>query len=119
MREKVHFVHEIFDMAPYFFFEPHSYDETVISKKWNEDARSVIQTYVQNLQTETDVKSSKYEGLFKATCADLNLKDGQFVQILRVCITGMSGGAALYDTMALLGNDIVIARLKFALNKLN
>nr|MBK9650944.1 glutamate--tRNA ligase [Bacteroidota bacterium] len=119
MREKVHFVHEIFDMAPYFFFEPQSYDESVISKKWNDDAEKVIQTYLQSLQTETEVKSNRYEELFKATCADLNLKDGQFVQILRVCITGMSGGAALYDTMALLGNDIVIARLKFALNKLS
>ena len=41
------------------------------------------------------------------------------MQLLRVLTTGVAGGAQLFDLLALLGKEEVIARLNTALKSLN
>lgn len=44
---------------------------------------------------------------------------GQFFMMLRIAVTGEKATPPLFDTMIVLGKDLVISRLKEALNKLN
>lgn len=115
MREKVHFTHEIYNLAPYFFLAPRSFDSSMIAKKWNDDTKKVLAQYISDIDNKGVTSPIDYEQTFKNTCAQMGFKDGQFVQALRLCITGMAGGAALFHTMALLGNKECSSRLSFAI----
>lgn len=116
MKEKSHFVHEFYENGKFFFFPPDSYEEKVISKKWNEKSKSVFVTlkdrfsFVENWNTE-NVTRTFHE------CETITGKID--IQLLRVLITGLGGGPQLFEVLNLLGKDEVVSRLKKSLKKMN
>ena len=116
VKEKVQFVHEFWDHGKYIFEAPTSYDQKIITKKWNDTSvtlfNSVLITF-NSLDTWTSQNiNDAFEDLLKTT--------GKIdMQLLRVLITGVAGGPQLFDMLALIGKDEVIKRLELALQKNN
>ena len=116
VKEKVQFVHEFWDHGKYIFEAPTSYDQKIITKKWNDTSgtlfNSVLITF-NSLDTWTSQNiHDAFEDLLKTT--------GKIdMQLLRVLITGVAGGPQLFDMLALIGKDEVIKRLELALQKNN
>lgn len=116
VKEKVQFVHEFWDHGKYIFEAPASYDQKIMTKKWNDTSgnlfNSVLITF-NSLDTWTSQNiHDAFEELLKTT--------GKIdMQLLRVLITGVAGGPQLFDMLALMGKDEVIKRLELALQKNN
>lgn len=116
VKEKVQFVHEFWDHGKYIFEAPTSYDQKIMTKKWNDTSgnlfNSVLITF-NSLDTWTSQNiHDAFEELLKTT--------GKIdMQLLRVLITGVAGGPQLFDMLALMGKDEVIKRLELALQKNN
>ena len=116
VKEKVQFVHEFWDHGKYIFEAPTSYDQKIMTKKWNDTSvtlfNSVLITF-NSLDTWTSQNiHDAFEDLLKTT--------GKIdMQLLRVLITGVAGGPQLFDMLALIGKDDVIKRLELALQKNN
>ena len=116
VKEKVQFVHEFWDHGKYIFEAPTSYDQKIMTKKWNDTSvtlfNSVLITF-NSLDTWTSQNiHDAFEDLLKTT--------GKIdMQLLRVLITGVAGGPQLFDMLALIGKDEVIKRLELALQKNN
>ena len=116
VKEKVQFVHEFWDHGKYIFEAPTSYDQKIMTKKWNDTSvtlfNSVLITF-NSLDTWTSQNiHDAFEELLKTT--------GKIdMQLLRVLITGVAGGPQLFDMLALIGKDEVIKRLELALQKNN
>lgn len=116
VKEKVQFVHEFWDQGKYVFIEPEAYDEKVLTKKWNEKSKSIysaLMTAFANINTWT-VES--ITACFHEQETVLGKID---MQLLRVLITGVAGGPQLFDMLALLGKENVLARMNKALDLRN
>ena len=115
LKDRVHFVREIVDESAFLFSAPETYDQDIVSKKWNEDAERGIGAFAGAL--------AAYEGTFEAenikhvlaeTLETVGIKMGKIMQALRLAVTGAGTGPDLMVTMEILGKEEVVARLRRA-----
>jgi len=115
VKEKVQFVHEFWDHGKYIFEAPTSYDEKVITKKWNDTSKALFTSVLENFRSISDWKMQTIHDSFEELVKQVGKID---MQLLRVLITGVAGGPQLFDMIALIEKDEVIKRLETALSKL-
>ena len=135
IKEKANFVNEFWSLGSFFFIAPEVYDADVIKKRWNEKSKNFIlelaKAYheqegndnLKQMSISPDIGNLKvaaeiFESIFKDTCEKLGVKTGEVMQLFRVCISGVAGGPALFETTALLGKDEVVKRLNTAVEKI-
>ncbi len=114
MKEKAHFVKEIWEFGKYMFIEPNTYDEKVIQKKWNTESQKqilAIQTLLQN--TEPFDADNIHQALDNFSKEKSKID----YQLLRTLLTGVSSGPSLVHIMEVLGKSQVLNRLEKALQK--
>lgn len=115
IKEKAHFVNEFYDLGTYFFIAPTGYDEKVIAKKWNESSKELFTKLVAKFEALGEWNTHSLHDSFQEAQTEIGKLD---MQLLRVLTTGVAGGPQLFDLLALLGKEEVIARMKNALSKL-
>jgi glutamyl-tRNA synthetase len=115
VKEKVQFVHEFWDHGKYIFEAPTTYDEKVITKKWNDTSKVLFTSVLENFRSISDWKMQTIHDSFEELVKQVGKID---MQLLRVLITGVAGGPQLFDMIALIEKDEVIKRLETALSKL-
>jgi glutamyl-tRNA synthetase len=116
VKEKVQFVHEFWDHGKYIFEAPTSYDEKVITKKWNDKSRDIFTKVTEGFSSVQTWDVASITAAFHAVEAQTGKID---MQLLRVLVSGAAGGPQLFDMLALIGKDEVVNRLKAALSKLS
>lgn len=115
IKEKAHFVTEFYELGSYFFVAPESYDEKVMTKKWNDTSKDLFTKLVVKFEVLPVWDTHTLHDTFQEAQTEIGKLD---MQLLRVLTTGVAGGAQLFDLLALLGKEEVITRLKTALAKL-
>ena len=116
VKEKVQFVHEFWDHGKYIFEAPTSYDQKIMTKKWNDTSVNLFNSVLITFNSIDTWTSQNIHDAFE----DLLKTTGKIdMQLLRVLITGVAGGPQLFDMLALIGKDDVIKRLELALQKNN
>lgn len=118
MKEKVNFVHEIYEQGKFFFSDPESYDEGVIKKRWNEQAKAFITALKDAYEKQEVWTAADLEATFKSTAEATGTNPGHVMQLFRVCVSGAGGGPVLFEMVELLGKETVTRRLGAALQKL-
>jgi glutamyl-tRNA synthetase len=143
VKERAGFVKDIWSQAWFFFEAPATYDETVIKKRWTpemplilSDLSSLINSaealvIPANAGTAIPPRTAfvipakagtpspgpeAYEGLIKGHIAANSLNMGAVMNCLRLCLVGSSMGPGVFDIMALLGPDEVVARIERAIS---
>ena len=119
LKDRVHFVKDIVTESAFLFSAPESFDQEIVTKKWNEEAAQGIGAFAQALGI--------YEGPFLAddikhvlahTLETAGIKMGKIMQALRLAITGVGAGPDLMITMEILGKQEVVHRLQKAVEVL-
>jgi glutamyl-tRNA synthetase len=118
MKERVAFPQEIWEQGKFFFSAPKQFDESVVNKKWNDEAVKVITAYNAALSEISSIDAASAKRVLESAAASVNIGVGKIMQALRVAITGNGSGPDLMMTMEILGKDEVISRLAYALNTL-
>lgn len=118
MRERITFPQDLWEHGKFFFVPPTSFDEAVVSKKWNEDVVKVLSSYKEAIASENTLNATSAKEILEKVTASLGVQTGKILQALRVSITGGASGPDLMVTMEILGKDEVIQRLTFALQTL-
>lgn len=119
MKERVTFTHDFWLQGKFFFHAPTSYDEQVITKKWNADAVNVLTAYSQEISKLSSLTADVAKSTLETVTANLGIGTGKILQALRVSITGGASGPDLMMTMEILGSAEVVNRIHHALNTLN
>jgi glutamyl-tRNA synthetase len=119
VRERIHLTNELWDHSWYFFLAPVSFDEAVITKRWNDKSKLFFTALSAAYRKAESFTVAEAENIFKKTIEDMGLKTGDVMQLFRVIITGISRGAELFDVIALLGKDEVVKRLDYAIINLD
>lgn len=120
MKERVTFVDEIITEVPYLFAKPSHFDEELIAKKWDAQAKSAFGVAVQAIQKygdETDWSASLiHDALFQAF-EEAGIKPGKVMQALRLAITGEGKGPDLMLMLEIIGRQETEERLQEALSR--
>ena len=118
LRERVTFPQDFWLAGKFFFQAPTSFDEQVISKKWNDDTVKVLTAYKQEIEKLQTVTAEVAKATLESVTASLGIATGKILQSLRVSITGGASGPDLMMTMEIIGKTEVINRIGYALDNL-
>ncbi len=123
VKERAGFVKDIWSQAWFFFEAPTTYDESVIKKRWSPEMPLILTELSSLLRTNfclspSDFSPKEYEDLIKGHIAANSLNMGSVMNILRLCLVGSSMGPGVFDIMALLGPEEVVARIERAVEKI-
>lgn len=118
MKERATFPQDIWEQGAFLFNAPQVFDDSVVNKKWNDEAVKVITAYKTALSGVTAIDATSAKSLLESAAASVNIGVGKIMQALRVAVTGNGSGPDLMITMEILGKDEVIRRLDYAVNTL-
>jgi glutamyl-tRNA synthetase len=118
IKEKISFVKELWSFGEYFFIAPKSFDEGVINKRWNDKSPLVLQDMIQALRPLETFNATTAEAAYNEALTKNGVANKDFMQLLRVCLSGVAGGPPIFEMAELFGKQETIARLQFALDTL-
>lgn len=118
MKERVVFPREFWEQGRFFFYAPTTFDESVVAKKWNDDAIKVLTKYREAVMAVESPDAAKYKSTLDDVTKELGIGSGKILQALRLSITGLGGGPDLMVIMEVIGKDEVSSRIAYALERL-
>ena len=104
------------DTWKYFFVAiPEQTDEKKAKKAFGaEGIADTLKAIATAFEGLTDFNAANAEQAIKDTAEKLGLKAGKLNLPIRLSATGVGGGAELFPTLELLGQDAVVKRIRFA-----
>lgn len=116
VKDRVSFVHEMWDQAIFFFMAPREYDEKMVKKKWKEDTPDILRQVTDVLK---NLESFTVETIDKALhdyMEEHEVGAGKLMIALRLSLVGAGMGPDLKEIMVLLGKEETVARIEKAIN---
>jgi glutamyl-tRNA synthetase len=111
VKEKITFTADLWSYANYFFEAPISYDEQVIKKKWNEKSKVVLEQIAEQISNTNSFSAIELEQIYNQVLEQNGLTSKDFLQLFRVCLTGVAGGPPLFEIGQLLGKEETTQRI--------
>ncbi|MDD4698616.1 MAG: glutamate--tRNA ligase, partial [Fermentimonas sp.] len=116
VKERIHFVSELWDQTSYFFVAPESYDEKTVQKRWKKDTPEFMQQLVElNMQMD-DFSAHNQEKIVMEWIKTNELHTGNIMNAYRVAIVGEGKGPHMFDITEVIGKDETNERLKRAIS---
>ncbi len=112
MKERATFVEDILTEGSFLFASPESYDETTVSKKWNEGAAGLMQEWKEKLSDLPSFEAPVIEEAFKAFIAEKEMGIGAVLPLFRLLVTGKGMGPSMFEISAFLGKTACIERIE-------
>jgi glutamyl-tRNA synthetase len=119
MKERVSFVKDYIEKSPYFFKAPETYDESVVSKRWKNDAPELMKKLIDKFSILENPVKEDYESALKETAAEFNVSNGALIHPLRLAVSGMGAGPGVFDIVEIIGKEETLSRINKALEILN
>ncbi|NVO83588.1 glutamate--tRNA ligase [Hymenobacter terrestris] len=114
VKERATFPADLAKEAQLFFERPTSYDEQVISKKWNAPVAAALSEFAVQLPAAADASPDEIKALLTQVVEGQGLKIGQVLQALRMAVTGAAAGPDLMYIMHILGPQETAERIQAA-----
>lgn len=118
IREKVNFKNEIPEKAMFFFKSPETYDQQVVSKKWNAGVAAFLNAFAEELTGLEGQSALQIENRLKEKAAQEAVNPGTLMQPLRLCLSGEAGGPPLFEMLLLIGLNESARRIKQAVSSI-
>ena len=119
MKERVTFVHEYLTKSPYFFQAPQDYEEQNLKKRWKEDSAELLKKLNENFNQSQNPSKEDFENALDETTKQLNTSKGKLIHPLRIAVSGVGEGPAVYDIISVIGKEETISRVNNALQNLS
>jgi len=113
MKERVNFVHEFVSFSRYFFFDPTSYDEQAVQKRWKENTPELLSEFSEVLKN-TEFKAEPMEEALKAFATEKGVKNAALIHPIRLAVSGVGFGASLYHMLEVIGKEACLRRIEKA-----
>jgi glutamyl-tRNA synthetase len=116
IRERIKLLHDAVSAADFFFLPQLApYDPAgMIPKKGDAAMALRVLQHMQEVLATTPFDHDSLDQALRAAAAQLGLKAGQAFQPVRVAVCGRLNAPPLFGTLAVLGRDVCLARIKQA-----
>jgi glutamyl-tRNA synthetase len=120
IRERIKLLNDAAGAADFFFLDrlpPYDVNELVPPKGDLAQAEKIL-LEAQAVLADAAFDHAALESLLRATATRLELKAGPMFTPIRVAVCGRRNAPPLFETMAVLGRDVCLARIAEALTRL-
>lgn len=111
VRERAHFINELWEQSSFFFVAPERYCETAVKKRWKADTSNQMLQLAEMLETVDDFSAHSIETAVKAWMEEKGYGMGAVMNAFRICVVGESKGPHMFDIVELIGKEATINRL--------
>jgi glutamyl-tRNA synthetase len=118
LKERAESVDDLLTLAPYFFEDPKTYDESSRKKNWSAEAAGRLATLRGELAGLDPFTHPFIEKTVRDAAASDNVGAGRLIHPLRLALTGMGRGPGLFELMEVLGREACIRRIEHAVKNL-
>lgn len=119
LQERITYPHELAEKCQTIFTPPVSYDEKSVSKRWNDETPKALKLFIKAISHKEEISSEEAKQLFWETLEKEGYKPGQYMQMLRVAVTGEASGPDLMAIISLLGTVETSNRISKAVELLS
>ena len=113
VRERLHFVKDLWQLSRLFFIAPETYDKS-FRKLCNTEVQAVLQEFCQAID-QINWEKETLRSHYKALITERQVALGKAMKALRIALTGVPAGADLMTTAVLLGKQETQQRIQKAL----
>ncbi len=116
-KERVKTLRDFVELSRYFYSEVETYDEKGVKKHFKhpgEVARR-LEVCLERLSQMEEWKTEVIETTVRQIAEEMGISAAKLIHPIRLSITGMTFGPGLFELMEALGKDVVISRLKRAI----
>ena len=117
LRERISFARDLAE-ATYLFRDPETYDAAGLKKRWKADSAALMLAYADALADEPAFTVESSEASLRGLGEARGVGFGQLVHPARLAVTGVTAGAGLFETMAVVGREACVRRLRAAAERL-
>ena len=119
-RERLKRLAEAPEMLSFFFEKRLSYDASALVPKGldADTTRTMLNEALTVAEPAEDWSVAALEAAYRALAERLEVKTGQLFGAMRVAVTGRTAAPPLFDTLAVLGKERCVSRLRAALTSL-
>ena len=110
MKERVAFVHDLWEQSSFFFIAPDHYDEKAVKKRWKSDSGKQLLELVDFLSGLSDFSASATEDPVKNWIEKKEYSLGGVMNAFRLALVGELKGPHIFEIMELLGKDECVER---------
>ena len=120
IRERINTLAEAASYADFFFVDPLDYDPALLigKKATREGALKALRACRERLETQAEFTPATLESALRALADEMGMKAGDLFNPLRVACTGRTATPPLFETMAALGKERCLARIRAAIRRL-
>ncbi|MCH8050806.1 MAG: glutamate--tRNA ligase, partial [Chloroflexi bacterium] len=124
IQERIKTLKDVVEMADFFFTEgPLDYEPaTLLGKKSfaaaPERAADALASVIAAVEALNDWSHEALEGAVRPLAEAMEVKAGELFAVIRVAVTGKTAAPPLFETMAVLGRDLSLERLRTARDRL-
>lgn len=117
VKERCHFVNEIWDHGFFFFTRPGKYDLDAVKPKWNADKQAFFEEWIHVLNGLEDFTFTPIEDSFKQLAAAKGIKPGELQLPFRIMLCGGKFGPPVFTIAETLGKVETVERMRLALKE--
>ncbi len=115
MKDRVNFVHELWDLCSFFFIAPTEYDEKTVKKRWKEDSAQQMRELAEVLAGIEDFSVEGQEAIVKPWIEEKGYGLGNVMNAFRLTLVGEGKGPQMFDISWVLGKEETLARMARAI----
>jgi len=115
VKERVHFVKELWDQSSFFFVAPTSYDEKTTRKRWKKESPDQMSSLMQLIREMDDFSAEQQEKTVMAWIQQNQLHTGNIMNAFRLAIVGEGKGPHMFTITAMIGKEETLRRLEQAI----
>jgi len=114
VKERCHFVNEVWEQGFFFFQAPVSYDEKMVSKRWKEGVPEMMAEIAGFFTAVENWNALQIKEPFSQFVTEKAWNFGTVMNSLRLCLVGGSFGPDIFEICEIIGKAETIARIKQA-----
>lgn len=118
MKEKVHFIKELWPLCRFFFAAPTAYDEKTVKKRWKEQSPAQMTALADLLEALPNFDMNTQEEAVSAWIAANDYKMGDIMNAWRLTLVGEGKGPHMYEISTFLGQEETVRRMREAVKAL-
>jgi glutamyl-tRNA synthetase len=118
VKERVNFVHEIWDQTSFFFIAPVQYDTKVVAKVWKPEVVEFLKLVSQSIKMQEVWKSDDIKLTVSNLIQQKEQSFGVIMNALRLVLVGGSFGPDLFTIVEILGKSQSIERIEKAIESI-
>ena len=112
MKERISFIHEMWDETRFFFETPTQFDEKFKKKSCKDDTAEVLETLITILDKCSDFKPETTEGAVKAWIEGNEWGFGKVMSPFRLAVVGEGKGPSVFDMIEVIGKEETLKRIE-------